>query len=113
LVVTWSSDWCGPCIKRVDEILSTGILSNYNIVLVNKDGKKDYSAIKSRMSTHKTNYFVPDILFLIDRDNQLEPLDNNSAPIFIWLDKNMAIKGIHRSFIITPSAINSMLQKIE
>ncbi len=112
LVITWSHTWCPPCLKRIDEMLGKGVALNYNVILVNKDGKTDYVDIKSKMSTRKTDYFTNEILFLIDRDNQLEPLDKMGAPIFIWLDKTMAIKGIHRSYDITPSAISMMLESL-
>lgn len=112
LVVTWSHTWCPPCLKKIDELLGKGIASEYNIIIVNKDGKTSYADIKSKMSTRKTDYFTHDILFLLDKDNQLEPLDKNSAPMFIWLDKNMAIKGIHHSHAISVSAISIMLESL-
>ena len=112
LVVTWAF-WCPPCLAIIDKILKSDITANYNIAIVNRDGKTDYADIKSKISIRKTDYFTNDILFLIDRENQLEALDKNSAPMFIWLDKKLAIKGIYNSYDITISAINSMFQQIE
>lgn len=113
LIVTWSMKWCNPCIKKIDELLDNGNEKRYNIVLVNKDGIRNYSDIKSKMLTHKPDYFTSDILFLMDKDNQLKPLDNDSAPMFVWLDNKLVIKGKYSSYDIFISSIEGILKKIE
>ena len=113
LLVTWSNTWCAPCLRKIDEVIKNSVTANYNLLIINKDRKASYSDIKSKMSTHKIDYFTNDILFLIDRDNQLEPLDKNSAPVFIWLDNNIGFKGIYQGYDITISSILSMLQELE
>lgn len=112
LIITWSMKWCQPCIKKIDELLSNGIENRYNLVLVNKDGIVNYSEIKSKMLTNKPDYFTNDILFLMDKYYQLKPLDNDSAPMIIWLDNKLAIKGKYNGYNILLSTIEDILKKI-
>ena len=113
LIVTWSNVYCRPCIKIIDALLNNGVALKYNIVLVNKeDDKTDFSALKTKISNHTPNY-IKDAILLFDKNNQLEPIDKNGTPFFIWLDKNLKIVRSYAGYDISVTTINNILAEIE
>ena len=65
------------------------------------------------MLIDKPSYFTNDILFLMDKEHQLKPLDNGRAPMFIWLDNKLVIKGKYIGYDILVDRIEEILKKIE
>ena len=113
VLVTWSNKWCPICVIKIDSLLKSGVALNYNIVLVNKEDRKaDFSVLKIEILNHTPNY-NKDAILLFDKDNQLEPIDKNSAPFFIWLDKNLKIIRSFSGYAINVSTINNILAEIE
>ncbi len=112
LIITWGN-WCPPCIKIIDELLNKGAALKYNIVLVNKDaGQTDLSALLNQISNHTPDY-NKDAILLFDKNNQLEPIDKNTAPLCIWLDKNLKIVRSYLGLEINATTINNILVEIE
>jgi hypothetical protein len=50
---------------------------------------------------------------LFDRNGQFAPLDNNSAPLFIWLDKNLKIVYVQPGYGFTVELIEEKLLEVE
>ena len=111
LLVTWSNLWCQPCMKIIDEFLNSGLATQYNIVLVNKDSGANLSKCKNKMAEHTPDY-TKNVLSLFDLNSQLEPLDHNSAPFFIWLDKDLTIVSTKAGYGIKLTEILEKLAAI-
>ena len=109
LVMTWGS-WCNPCIKKIDEILKADLDKKYNIFLINR-------ALEGLQSTEvfKTGLFFKTsaAIVLFDRNDEFAPMDNNSVPVFIWLDKNLKMVGLYKSYAITTALIGETLLEVE
>lgn len=121
LLVTFSSIWCGPCLKIIDSLLTSEAALKYNIVLVNRDEENpkkvanyspSFSDIRKKIAARTPNYNEKAIL-LFDRNNQFEDIDNNSAPFFIWFDKKLNIIGTYNDLRINTPNIISTLDAID
>jgi len=113
LLITWSNEWCNICIKKIDTLLNNGLALKYNIILINKElAKTNFSKLKTKILTHSPNY-NKDAILLFDRNSQLEPIDKNSAPFFLWLDKNLKIVKAYPGYSINTTTINNMLLQID
>ena len=113
LVMTWGY-WCSPCIKRIDEILKADLAKKYNIFLINRDLESQLSTevFKLKWSKNSQSY-TSDATVLFDRNAEFAPLDNNSAPVFIWLDKNLKMVNLYKSYAITVDLIGETLLDVE
>ena len=114
LVMTWAYNWCPPCIKKIDEILKADLAKKYNVILVNRNPETEISFpdIRVRLATKSPGY-TTDAIVLFDRNGELAPMDANSAPIFLWLDKNLKIVGLYKSYAITTELIGETLLEVE
>jgi len=113
LLVTWSNVWCKPCIKIIDTLLNSGLALKYNIVLINKESANtDFSMLKKEIVNHTPDY-NKDVLLLFDRNNQLEPIDENAAPCYFLLDRNLKIVRSRIGLTVKTPTISSMLSQIE
>ncbi len=113
LVMTWGY-WCNPCIKKIDEILKADLAKKYNIFLINRDLGSQLSTevFKLKWSKNSQSY-TADAIVLFDRNGEFAPMDNNSAPVFIWLDKNLKMVGIYKSYAISTALIGETLLEVE
>lgn len=109
LIVTWSSKWCNPCIRKIDTLLSLGIQDTYNIILINKD---DISIDTLKEFIYKKHPKWVNLNLLFDSKESLKSFDNNAAPCFIWLDKDFNIVHTYVKFTINASTIINVLDKI-
>lgn len=114
LVMTWAYNWCPPCIKKIDEILKADLAKKYNVILVNRNPETEISFpdIRVRLATKSPDY-TTDAIVLFDRNHEFAPLDNNSAPVFIWLDKNLKMVGLYKGYAITTNLIGETLLEVE
>jgi len=114
LVMTWAYNWCNPCIKKIDEILKADLAKKYNVILVNRNSETEisFSDIRVRLATKSPKY-TKDAIVLFDRNGQFAPLDNNSAPVFIWLDKNLKIVYVQPGYGFTVELIEEKLLEVE
>ena len=112
LLITWAH-WCNICIKQIDTILKNGLGLKYDIILVNKGGSEaGFTKLKEKIRLHAPDYGTEAIL-LFDRNNQLEELDKNGAPFFLWMDKKLRIVGSFAGYAIKTETIISKLTGIE
>jgi thiol-disulfide isomerase/thioredoxin len=113
LVMTWGY-WCNPCIKKIDEMLKADLAKKYNIFLINRDLESQLSTevFKLKWSKNSQSY-TSDAIVLFDRNGEFAPMDNNSAPVFIWLDKNLKMVGLYKSYAITTELIGETLLEVE
>ena len=121
LLVTFSSAWCGACLKIIDSLLKTEATLKYNIVLVNKDEENQkkattfylsFSDLRKKIAARTPDYNKKAIL-VFDRNNELQDIDNNTAPFFIWFDKNLNIIGTYNGYSIKVPHIISALDEID
>ena len=112
LLVTWAH-WCNICLRKIDTLLNDGLALKYNIILVNKDlSEAGFASLKEKIQQHSPDY-NKDAILLFDRNNQLAELDENAAPLFLWLDNKLQIVKSFAGYGIQTKTITSMLQDIQ
>lgn len=114
LIMTWAYKWCPPCIRIIDEILKADLTKKYNVILVNRNPETEisFSDLRVRLATKSPEY-TKDAIVLFDRNNEFAPMDGNSAPLFIWLDKNLKIVYGQAGYGITTELIGKTLLEVE
>jgi thiol-disulfide isomerase/thioredoxin len=114
LIMNWSYKWCPPCIRIIDEILKADLAKKYNVILVNRNDETEISFSDIRvLLANKSPGYTTDATVLFDRNDEFAPMDGNSVPLFLWLDKNLKIVDVHWGYDITTKLIGETLLEVE
>lgn len=109
LIVTFSNLWCRPCLMNIDSILHNGLGKNYNVILINRDTRSQFSKVKN-MITEKVPDYNIDAIVLFDLNDQLKSIESG-APSYFILNNNLDLVYYHAGYDIKIPELKVSLQK--
>lgn len=110
LVLFWSDVYCNICVKKIDEILSTEIDKDFNVVIVNVDDINSKSNIELEKSISNRSNWNRLKNYRLDASQYQSTFNTTSVPYWFVLNNEQKIMDAFLTYQVSMSTLKTVLE---